>query len=128
MGARGLKWSAVGVVSLLLVALGVHLGWEHHRYRLSTPKGTIRIGMTRAEVEAVLGPANPGSERVRWTLKRSEGWFLEGDRRLLVSYDGDDRVEQMHLFGSPDEHLATLPRPSLVKHVRFWLPGWPGGE
>jgi hypothetical protein len=56
MSKRGWKRSAVALASLLVV-LGAHLAWEQHRFRLSTPWGTVRIGMTRAEVEAVLGPS-----------------------------------------------------------------------
>jgi hypothetical protein len=55
MSRSGLKWSAVGVAALVLVALGAHLAWEQHRYRLRTPRGTVRVGMTWEEVNAAMG-------------------------------------------------------------------------
>jgi hypothetical protein len=72
LSTRGLKRSAVGLVGLLLVLLGAHRAWERHRYRLHTLRGTVRVGMTRAEVGAVLGPTPCGSgqfgviPRERW--------------------------------------------------------------
>ena len=80
MGTRGWKWPAVGVGSLLLVVLGAHLAWEWHRYSLSTPRGTVRIGMTTAEVEALLGAprqwdvgGRPSRFRQSWSLGGGRG-------------------------------------------------------
>jgi hypothetical protein len=118
MNTRGFKWPAVGLVCLLLVALGAHLAWEQHRYRLVTPKGTIRVGMTLAEAREAIGSPrlykrDGGQRLLQWA---GDGLLVEvtfgEDGRLANAWDGD----------------TSIPRPSLLGHVRSWLPGWLGGE
>jgi len=84
MNRRGLKWSAVGTAGLALIVLGVHLTWERHRYHLETPKGTIRIGMTQAEVRAVLG-----TEKITIAEGQREwsSWADSRDDSVPVFYD-----------------------------------------
>src|SRR5262249_29116536 len=113
MHRRGLKWAAAGTVGLMLVVLGVHLAWERHRYRLETPRGAIRIGMTREEVTAVLGPA----DEVRRGEELFEVW-------PVWRVDGSDIKAYFDLGGCLwharcDD--ATIPRPSLFRVVRSWL-------
>src|SRR5262245_17047712 len=120
MSTRGLKWSAVGVASLLLV-LGAHLAWEQHRYRLHTPRGTVCVGMTPERVRAVLGPA---LSRAEYDGSTEELWG--DDWLLLVDYDGGQVTEAT--FYPKDEPVSRIPRPSLFEVVRSWLPGWLGGE
>src|SRR5439155_1138173 len=67
-----------------LVALGTHLAWERLRYRLDTPKGTIRVGMTWVEVEAVLGPPSMSVKTVFSSYSRHE-WQLEGTVSRFIS-------------------------------------------
>src|SRR5262245_59296888 len=117
MSRSGLKWAAVGLVSLLLLVLGAHLAWEQQRYRLRTPKGTVRVGMTQAEVEALLGAPHlwdvggPGHFRRSWSLAGGTLW---------VDYDSDAQVTgaSFHLPAGP---ASYIPRPSLFGHVRAWL-------
>jgi hypothetical protein len=116
MNTRGFKWPAVGLVCLALVLLGAHLAWEQHRYRLHTPKGMIRIGMTRAEVEAVLGKAS--QESARFGLATYE-W---GTAAVVVAYDRHGRVTRA-VTGEGEQAAALIPRPSLVGLVRTWLTG-----
>ena len=122
MSRSGWKWSAVGVVSLLLLVLGAHLTWERHRYRLVTPRGTVHIGMSPAEMRAALGPAIDGSRgRMHMNPNVSEWWSLEEGVRLLVFYDRKDRVGEMYVVRYPDLFLVSVPRPSLVEVVRSWF-------
>jgi hypothetical protein len=58
-----------GLVGLVLVLLGAHLAWEHHRGRLWTAKGTIRVGMAAEEVADVLGPSD-SIEGLYFRMKR----------------------------------------------------------
>src|SRR5262245_53173231 len=119
MKRRGLKWTAAGIVGLALIVLGAHLAWEHHRYRLETPKGIIRIGMTQDKVRAALG-----TERGT----RAEGqheWSWWGDSRdtsVAVFYDPEGRVTgaSSRRTGRAE---ASIPRPSLIEHVRSWFTG-----
>jgi hypothetical protein len=119
MSRSGLKGAAVGVASLLLVLLGAHLAWEHNRVRLHTLRGTIRIGMTRAEARAILGPA---------TFKGSSGgaivfedWAF-GEWDFMVRYDDDGRVKEA-TFTPNGRPASRIPRPCLVEHVRSGLAG-----
>src|SRR5262249_42054224 len=110
MNRRGLKWAA-GTVSLALVVLGVHFWWEWHRYRLVTPYGVIRIGMTQAELEALLGrPIAIG------------GVWNSGNDHLFVSFDDQGRLSDALFFNKASGEI-TLPRPSLIECVRAWV--WP---
>jgi hypothetical protein len=114
MSRSGLKVSAVAVASLLLVAVGAHFAWEWHRYRLSTPRGTIRIGMTRAEVEAVLGKVHakdPGDL----------GVWGDSDGIVCITFVDDRAAEIKHERAGGT--ASRIPRPSLFEHVRAWLPG-----
>ena len=118
MHRRGLKWPAAGTVGLALVVLGVHLAWERHRYRLETPRGTVRLGMTRSEVEAVFGPApfkaEPPHRPLHTEARRLGGGLVE------VVYDDRDEVAEAW-FRSADEVVTIIPRPSLADHVRSWF-------
>jgi hypothetical protein len=122
MGTRGWKWPAVGLVCLLLVALGAHLAWERHRYRLRTPRGILWVGMTKAETEKALGPPcnNPlvlalEVEKLHWGRQ----WLLWiGDGRRVVAVFGEGgRLTDAEADGT------SIPRPSLCGHVRSWLVG-----
>src|SRR5262245_4641438 len=78
---RGWRWAAVGLASLL-VLLGAHLAWEHHRYRLRTPEGAIPTGMTPEEVEAVLGASTGGMIEGRGDEEQIRlVWFLRGSAK-----------------------------------------------
>src|SRR5262245_51125070 len=120
MNRRGLKWTVAGTVGLALVVLGVHLTWERQRYRLETPRGTVRLGMTRTEVEAVLGPApfktEPPHRPLHTEARRLGGGLVE------VVYDDRDEVAEAW-FRSADEVVTIIPRPSLVEQVRSWFTG-----
>jgi hypothetical protein len=122
MSRSGWKWPAVGVASLLLVLLGAHLAWERHRYRLRTPKGTIRIGMTYAEVEAVLGHPDHGLG-IGHVLYQE---WVRGVWKVSVSIDLRGRefnsgvVAAANLYDN-NRLLSAVPRPSLVEYVRAWL-------
>jgi hypothetical protein len=122
MSKRGLKWLAGGVASLLLVLLGAHVAWEQHRYRLWTPRGAVRIGMTGEEVRALLGQSfNSGLN----ASGVSQYWVIDDAWSISVSYDDNSRVASASIFplGGPDGGPATsIPRPSLAEHVRSWLP------
>jgi len=119
MGTCGLKGSAVGVASLLLVLLGAHLAWERHRYRLWTPQGVVRIGMTRETMRAVLGPTPFASGQFGVIhLERWEG----SEGAVIVSYDLEGRVAHA-AFQPPDRPASRIPRPSLFEVVRSWLVG-----
>jgi hypothetical protein len=115
MSTRGLKGAAVGLVCLLLVLLGAHRAWEQRRYELHTPKGTVRVGMTRAEVEAVLGSSASSN------LLRSDFALDSGLVRVFFDDDDYDKVRAV-LFVS-DQPSSRIPRPFLFEHVRSWLPG-----
>jgi hypothetical protein len=128
MSRRGLKWAVVGA-SLVLVLLGIHLAWERHRNALHTPWGTIRVGMTLAEVEAMLCPAQ-GPRGLRFESVQGEGaertvrqncWQL-GSSWAVVDYDENGRVEGGALH-SPGGAIASIPRPSLTEYIRFWITG-----
>jgi hypothetical protein len=114
MNTRGWKWPAVGLVCLLLVLLGAHLAWEQHRVRLVTPRGTIRIGMTRAQVEAVLGKAS--QESALFGLATYE-W---GVAEVEVAYDRHGRVRHART-AEGEQETASIPRPSLFGYVRAWF-------
>ena len=116
MNRSGLRWPAVGVVSLLLVVLGAHLAWEQHRYRLWTPSGTVRIGMTQAEVQEALGlPVSGGY------CSRAKGLTCSWEGEVFVVYH-DGRVVRA---GGSDlgGELSFIPRRSLLGHVRSWFGG-----
>jgi hypothetical protein len=117
MSKRGLKGAAVGVSALALVAVGAHFAWEWHRVRLHTPKGTIHIGMTRAEVKSVAGPnclyygCSLAAKTTYCFFDRDVTAWVKAD------FDQDERVERA---STPD---SSIPRPSLFEHVRSWLGG-----
>jgi hypothetical protein len=114
MSRRGLTWALAGAGSLLLVLLGIHLNWQWHRYRLATPKGAIWVGMTPADVHAVLGPAHSQADYDEFI---EELW--DEDWLLLVDYEGG-RVTQAYFYPQ-DAPVVRIPRPSLVEVVRSWL-------
>jgi hypothetical protein len=118
MNTRSWKWPAVGVASLLLLALGAHLAWEQHRYRLRTPWGTVRIGMTKEEVNATLG--TPHFELLGRGIGFLESWDGDGWGATVNYGREDDRVTSALLI-APDGSEARIPRPSLFEHVRCWL-------
>jgi hypothetical protein len=121
MSRRNWKWAVVAA-SVALILVGIHLAWERHRYRLVTPKGTIWMGMTREEVEAILGPPNlssgsSGHTELLW-------WFK--DATVKVQFDGvlweiDLPMRFASITGHGPEKLDCIPRPSLVEHVRTWF-------
>jgi len=116
MSRSGWKWPAVGLVSLLLVLLGAHLAWEWHRVRLHTPKGTIRIGMTREEAEAVFG------ENSAWHWRRDWFWTenMHGDEWVSAAFDPDGHLDRAAV-GRDKQVTSRIPRPSLLQLVRSWL-------
>jgi hypothetical protein len=123
MNRRGWKWVAVAA-SVALLLIGIHLAWERHRYRLWTPMGTIRMGMTREEVGAVLGPSrhqvlHGGSKK---PLVIGE-WWESTEGTLTVDYGADGRAARRAAFRPVSEAATTIPRPSLVEHARSWLTG-----
>ena len=118
MGRSGWRWLAVGAASLLLVLLGTHLAWEQHRNRLSTPAGTIRVGMTQTEARAVFSSAAAASLSSRLDVWQFDGYFI-------VAEYTEGRVASA-LFRQDGLDLqvgSTIPRPSLFAVVRSWLPG-----
>jgi hypothetical protein len=122
MSRRTWKWAVVAA-SLVLVLLGIHLAWEQHRYRLVTSRGTISIGMTRAEVDTVLGP--PQAAVFGQFSDRAWRWEVGPDGVLVFFRDGLAVCAQLH---SPDRAVVTtaeavIPRPSLVEVVRSWFTG-----
>jgi hypothetical protein len=117
MSRSGLKWVAV-VAALALVLLGAHLAWEWHRYRLRTPRGTVRVGMTMQEVETVLDPSNRG--RIRLAFPADVLGL--GSCTLGVRFDANGKVTSASV-GVPGAGSSSIPRPSLFQHVRSWLPG-----
>ena len=120
MSQSGGKWAAVGVASLLLVLLGAHLAWEGHRYRLRTPEGTVRIGMTRTEVEAVFGPPVP--THIKHVPPAGPDHCFYSD--ICVFFAGG-RVESATLY-KDDLPSTRIPRPSLFEAARSWLTGKKG--
>jgi hypothetical protein len=111
---RGQKWAVVGA-SLVLILLGIHLAWERHRYRLETPKGVIRIGMTPEQVWAVLGP--DGYKSRPHTLT----WAFGRDSVHVDFYPGG-RVSSAS-FNPLSGPMSHIPCPSLFQHVRSWFTG-----
>src|SRR5262245_29444357 len=119
MNRRALKWAAAGMVGLALVALGVHIAWERHRYRLHTPKGAVRVGMTLADVEAVLGPRSPIVHR--WGLRQPDGWLLE-EGTVWIRFDRHGRA-RVATFEPHEGVTSGIPRLPLFEHIRAWVPG-----
>jgi hypothetical protein len=120
MSRRGLKWAVVAA-SLVLILLGIHLAWERQRYRLETPKGTIRVGMTWEEVREALGPSHAFN-----TLDEPDGRPFYEVRRWttgVLSARYDDGLVVEVTFSPPDGPIIRIPRPSLVEHIRSWLTG-----
>ena len=107
MNRRGLKWAAAGTEGLVLIVLGIHFAWEWHRYRLVTPQGTFWVGMTRAEVAAVFGKTLPPT---------SDVFFMVIDGEFGALHFGDNGTLR-EVYSC----LGTIPRPSLVAHVRAWF-------
>jgi hypothetical protein len=129
MSRSGLKWPAVGVACLLVV-LGAHLAWERHRYRLHTPRGTIRIGMTLEEAARLFGPEPPQKAWLGGTQPKHANWFVDGTLVAVDFYD-DERIvaaETYRLisYGPPlrFKDPVGIPRPSLFEAARSWLTGW----
>ena len=125
MNRRGLKWAAAGTAGLVLIVLGIHLAWEQHRYRLWTTEGTLWVGMTPAEVEALLGPEDDCIRSSDLVDLRLSGrvWYLAGGAvEVYFHLDGDNRVASA-TFYQTFQPGVTIPRPSLVAHVRSWLTG-----
>jgi hypothetical protein len=118
MNRRTWKWAIVAA-NLGLVLLGIHVAWERHRYRLATPKGTIWVGMTKAEVEAVLGPAGGSFGQVGSCISN----YDLGGSVVSVGYGAND-VAAAALWQDPTTpEYVRIPRPSLVEHVRSWFTG-----
>jgi hypothetical protein len=105
-------------LSLLLVATV----WSWHFYP-DTPWGKlarVQKGMTVEEVEAVLGRPT-GEEPWRTDPRylpngpRSQCWDC-GGRRIIVHYDGQDRVKGKLLSLNPDHYTR-------LDQVLYWM-GW----
>src|SRR5262245_8044541 len=120
-----LTWALAGTVGLVLVVLSVHLVRERHRYRLETPRGIIRSGMTEVEVAAALGPPRDHEHTM---LVEARRWYVNGtgtttqDQVVLWVYSKECRVWHAVVV-SPGQYWSFLRRPSLVEHVRSWLIG-----
>jgi hypothetical protein len=115
MSKRKLGWLTVAVC----VLLGAHLAWEQNRYSLETPKGTIQVGMTLEEVEAILGPWPYRRPWVQGTLAR---WSFRPWGVVAVWCDNGGRVLRASLR-PPDQAPMNIPRPSFVEYIRSRLPG-----
>src|SRR5262249_22832987 len=128
MGTRGWKWPALGLVCLALGLLGAHLAGEQHRYRLHTPQGTIRIGMTLEQVKSVLG--KPDKEwffclrPTPWSRCEFNPWWewKMAQGTVEIQSDSDGRVAAAS-FTPARGRPSTIPRPSLFEAARSWLTG-----
>jgi hypothetical protein len=119
MTKRRLVWAAVAVCLALVV------GWATWPVPQRDPVNRanikrIRAGMTRAEVEAVLG-VPPGDYTTIFDLPRScisgrrlDGWWISNSGELFVDFSPDGLVEKTDFrpFGR-----------SLLDRFRAWL-GW----
>jgi hypothetical protein len=126
MSNRGLSFATILVAAVALVTAVAHFAWEQHRYRLWTPKGVFRIGMTAAEVETIFGSPP------YWSGRPSRGEFrcLAG-ALLLVRYDERRRIERITVLPFDRSSFSghtTIPRPSLFEHIPAWLAGGRRGE
>jgi hypothetical protein len=120
---RDLKWAVPSVSLVLIVLVGTYLAWERQRYRLETSEGTLRVGMTPAEVEALLGPEDDRIRSPDLVDLRLSGrvWYLrDGAVEVYFHRDGDGRVASATWFPVFQPEVS-IPRPSLFAHVRSWL-------
>ena len=83
----------------------------------------IEVGMTRAEVEVILGgPAGPAFRR----RSRDEWDSNENDDSVAIRFDNNDRVLEKHWLGMPDERTAfdklldRLPWRKKPSRTRVW--------
>jgi hypothetical protein len=106
---------AIIAASVVLIVLGIHLAWERHRCRLVTPKGTIWVGMTSAEVRSVLGPPDPWPpEPAPWRV-----WFFD-EGTVRMEFDDGGRLRVAGYLPHKGVDLL-IPRPSLFEYVRSWF-------
>jgi hypothetical protein len=118
MTSRAWRWAIVAA-SVVLIALGIHLAWEWHRYRLETPKGAISLGMTKTEVEAVLGPAKVGAGQVGGF----PNYYELGGKAVLVGYGVNDAAVLVVGLDLSTREFVRIPRPSIISQARTWLTG-----
>jgi outer membrane protein assembly factor BamE (lipoprotein component of BamABCDE complex) len=119
-----------GVV--LAAAVLVPAGLELHAYRQKGARGRpidwehferIKEGMSRAEVEALLG-GPPGDYHTENIFYCSFGVTLDGqferwsgnEGAILIRFDKQDRVQRHVFMGA-----MSLPPPPLAERVRAWL-------
>jgi hypothetical protein len=125
-------------VCVLLVVLGAHREWKRYRYHLRTAKGTIWVGMARAEVEAVLGPplepreskrsdcavwSDPGRVLPPAEMRAFLDSALVPEAWLGIDYDESGLLMCARYRAGGIDSLELIPRPSLFEHVRSWLSG-----
>jgi hypothetical protein len=105
-------------VTAIIVAIVLYITSPRRPMASQEDCGRIKIGMTRAEVEHVLG-GPPGDYRTRDTIilylhLRSGIWYeWQGDGgMILVEFDEDGRVSDKEHFD-----LRVLRQPSLIDRV-----------
>ena len=117
---------ALAAAVIVLSALEVHayrqkgargrpIDWEHFE--------RIKAGMSRAEVEAILGgpPGDYHTENIFYcsfgvTFEGRFEWWSGNEGAILIRFDEQDRV-QRHVFMD----AMSLPPPPLAARVRAWL-------
>lgn len=124
MTKRRLVW----VVACLALAVGLGIWFVTRPHPVNeTNFNRIRVGMTQAEVEAILG-CPPGDYATRpWMADAFEEDYQEPDRLetwasdwgyIRVRFDKSDRVSAKEL-----RDQFPIPQPGLLDRLRAWL-GW----
>jgi hypothetical protein len=119
---RRLVWmGAVACTALAGLAVGGRITAGPHPVNQENFE-RIRVGMTRAEVEAILR-CPPGDyatveyipEFCGFTLAGATRW-ISNDGEVRIWFDQHGRVERAHYF-----ELIVRSRPSLLERIQAWL-------
>jgi hypothetical protein len=110
--------------ALALLAVGVLLLWPRTAITRENA-AKIREGMTRAEVEAILGktPVPRPTDKKIWhrTPNGAEmfvgDYWWEGDMVVIVAFDDAGKVRETQTFEVPD----SARRDTFLDRVRRWL-------